>query len=95
MASFVHRLQIPTIPFKERNRSERLRELGINTGWKWRKFRNQLLAASPLCARCARLGEVVHHVVPRHVAPERMYDITNCQVLCNRCHDEVHGKRRH
>jgi hypothetical protein len=27
------------------------------------------------------------------VAPERMYDITNCQVLCNRCHDEVHGKR--
>jgi hypothetical protein len=22
-----------------------------------------------------------------------MYDVTNCQVLCNRCHDEVHGKR--
>jgi len=91
MPSFVHRLPIPMIPFKEQSRSEKQRERGIHCGWKWRKFRNQLLAQHPLCTRCGRLGEHVHHIEPRHAAPERMYDASNCMVLCRVCHDVEHA----
>ena len=87
MASFQHKLPIPVIPFKARSRSEKQREQGIHCGWKWRKFRNVLLAQHPLCARCGKLGEHVHHIEPRHAAPERMYDASNCMVLCKQCHD--------
>lgn len=93
MRSFVHRLPIPTIPFEERNRSARLIENGTHCGWKWRKFRNQLLQRQPLCNRCTALGEEVHHIVPRHIAPERMYDVGNCEVLCKACHEKHHGRR--
>lgn len=63
---------------------------GIHTGWKWAKFRRMWLSDHPLCARCNRLGECVHHIVPRHVAPERMYDASNVMTLCESCHVEVH-----
>ena len=85
-------MPIPDIPLKDRNRSERQRELGIHCGWKWSRFRNALLAQQPLCSRCGNLGEHVHHVVPRHAAPERMYDPSNCVTLCSACHYAEHGR---
>lgn len=63
---------------------------GTHTGWKWRAFRNLYLSDHPLCAKCNRLGEHVHHIVPRAVAPERMFDRSNLMTLCAECHEEVH-----
>ena len=88
MRSFVHRLNIPAIPHK----ANRQREQGTHCGWKWNRFRNHVLAAHPLCQRCGCLGEEVHHIVPRFEAPERMYDASNCEVLCKRCHRDEHGR---
>lgn len=88
MRSFVHRLPIPELDIKARARRDR----GIHCGWKWTRFRNTLLAQQPLCVRCGALGEELHHVVSRHVAPERMYDATNCVTLCKRCHYAEHGR---
>jgi len=65
---------------------------GIHTGWKWARFRALFLQDHPLCAQCGRLGEEVHHVVPRHVDPSRMYDRSNLLTLCRACHDEVHAR---
>jgi 5-methylcytosine-specific restriction endonuclease McrA len=45
----------------------------------------------PLCADCDRLAQCVHHVVPRHAAPERMYDESNLVSLCNACHEARHN----
>jgi 5-methylcytosine-specific restriction endonuclease McrA len=48
------------------------------------------MRAHPLCADCQRLAQCVHHIVPRHVAPDRMYDTANVVSLCNECHDARH-----
>jgi len=50
------------------------------------------MSDNPLCKQCGRLGEEVHHIVPRHVDPNRMYDVTNLMTLCRACHDEVHAQ---
>jgi 5-methylcytosine-specific restriction endonuclease McrA len=73
------------------NKARRRIEAGTHTGWKWWKFRKTILMADPLCNDCGRVGEHVHHLVPRHIAPERMYDVSNCVTLCKVCHDRRHG----
>lgn len=60
------------------------------TGQKWTNLRRRWLMAYPHCARCGLAGEEVHHLVPRKVAPERVYDLTNLQTLCRECHREHH-----
>jgi 5-methylcytosine-specific restriction protein A len=60
------------------------------TSGKWRIMRNRFLMAHPACAKCGLAGEEVHHVVPRKVAPERLYDWSNLQTLCKACHAEHH-----
>ena len=60
------------------------------TSGKWRTMRNRWLMANPQCARCGLAGEEVHHLVPRKVAPERLYDWSNLQTLCRVCHAEHH-----
>jgi 5-methylcytosine-specific restriction endonuclease McrA len=54
---------------------------------KWRKLRLRHLAGSPLCVDCYAVGvvkaaDMVDHVVPIKVAPERRLDPTN---LASRC----------
>jgi 5-methylcytosine-specific restriction endonuclease McrA len=62
------------------------------TSGRWRTLRNRWLMQHPTCARCGLHGEEVHHVVPRHVAPHRLYDPTNLMTLCKACHvAEHHG----
>ena len=34
----------------------------------------------------------VHHIIPRHEAPELTYDKDNCITLCEECHTFVHSK---
>lgn len=60
------------------------------TSGKWRTMRNRWLMQHPACAMCGLAGEEVHHMVPRKVAPERLYDPTNLQTLCKACHAEHH-----
>jgi 5-methylcytosine-specific restriction protein A len=88
--SFDARLPIPAIQFEAKAKSQREREQGTHCGWKWRRFRNAVLMRSPLCVDCGRLGEEVHHLVPRSRAPELMYDAANVVVLCSKCHEQRH-----
>ena len=92
--AFRHR--IPSARRFDADLSRKVRDIerGIHTGWKWRQTRDAYLAANPLCFRCHRLAECVHHLVPRHVAPERMHDWTNLRSLCVECHDETHREMR-
>jgi 5-methylcytosine-specific restriction protein A len=57
----------------------------------WRKFRNLWMRDNPLCVQCMADGFIceakeLDHIVPVKDAPERMYDTTNVQSLCVRCH---------
>jgi 5-methylcytosine-specific restriction endonuclease McrA len=74
-------------------KSRMQRDRGTHCGWKWRRWRNLWLKGNPLCVDCGRLAQCVHHVVPRHAAPERMYDPTNVASLCNQCHEARHATR--
>jgi 5-methylcytosine-specific restriction protein A len=58
---------------------------------RWSKLRRAHLRASPLCVACEREGAVkaadlVDHIVPVKVAPERRLDPTNIQSLCTHHH---------
>ena len=51
-----------------------------------------------LCQRCLRYGrkreaKLVHHIEPVEVKPERAYDLTNLQSLCEACHNSVHPEK--
>ena len=61
------------------------------TGQRWTNMRNQWLRTHPQCVRCGRPGEEVHHVVPRVVAPERTFDVTNLATMCRSCHHALHN----
>lgn len=84
------RHQVPGKAFDARARQQ-ARD-GTHCGWKWSKWRKGWLQRHPLCEDCGRLAQCVHHIVPRHVAPERMYDETNVASLCTHCHEVRHGK---
>lgn len=58
---------------------------------------------SHLCERCLsrgqiKRGEIVHHVIPltadNITDPEITLSWNNLQLLCRRCHGEVHAGRR-
>ncbi|WP_419932026.1 HNH endonuclease [Candidatus Poriferisodalis sp.] len=43
------------------------------------------------CVDCGLDGALhVHHIVPRHVRPDLIYDPDNCETLCFGCHLERH-----
>ncbi|MFT4171769.1 MAG: HNH endonuclease signature motif containing protein [Rhodocyclaceae bacterium] len=61
-------------------------------GGKWQRARELWLQQHPLCAECARLGQVTEATVVDHVTPHRgdaklFWDRKNWQSLCKRCHD--------
>lgn len=60
--------------------------------WKWRQLRNHWLRHNPLCEQCGRVAEVVHHRVPRAVAPHLTLSESNLASLCHECHDSIHAK---
>jgi len=64
-------------------------------GQRWTNLRNKWLRWNPTCASCGLAGEEVHHVVPRSVAPERTFDLSNLETLCRACHIAKHGKKPH
>ena len=90
MQPFLHR--IPGKLFEARPRVDMAK--GTHLGWRWSKWRNGWMRRYPLCADCGSLAQCVHHIVPRHVDPSRIYDETNCVSLCRDCHDERHRRDR-
>ena len=60
----------------------------IYNGKRWRRLRQELLAADPICRRCRdALAVEVHHVRPIKVAPHLAHDPGNCRPLCRPCHE--------
>ena len=59
-------------------------------GDNWTRLRNRWLASNPMCAHCGGLGQEVHHMVPRSMAPHMCFDINNLQTLCIACHRAHH-----
>ena len=54
-------------------------------------MRTQWIRNHPWCVRCGKPGEEVHHVVPRAIAPERTFDVTNLATMCRACHHALHN----
>lgn len=59
-----------------------------------RSFRRQLLERSDKCSVCGKQLDIstlsVHHIKPRHLYPELVYDLDNCECMCKQCHTEYH-----
>ena len=60
---------------------------------RWRKVRATYLRKHPLCVRCMADGRyvkatVVDHIVPHRGDPKLMWDESNYQALCKKCHDK-------
>ncbi len=58
---------------------------------RWGRVRRRVLARSPLCVECERLGRMefateVDHIIPEREAPELAFDVSNLQGLCKSCH---------
>ena len=62
-------------------------------GQKWSNLRNRWLRWNPTCNRCGRPGEEVHHLVPRALRPDLMYDLDNLETLCKSCHLLEHAEK--
>jgi 5-methylcytosine-specific restriction endonuclease McrA len=67
-------------------------------GYRWRLARLHYLARNPLCRLCLQLGRttaasVVDHIVKHHGPRDPLlWDRSNWQPLCKRCHDSVKQK---
>jgi 5-methylcytosine-specific restriction protein A len=63
----------------------------------WRKARETFLKGNPLCVQCLAEGDttlasVVDHVVPHRGIHDLMWDPSNWQPLCTRCHNRKTGR---
>jgi len=61
-------------------------------GYRWRKVRALYLKSNPLCVRCLDAGRTTAATVVDHIRAHQgdealMWDDTNYQSLCKRCHD--------
>lgn len=66
-------------------------------GYRWRKLRDAVLAARPLCKMCDDRGRVtlateVDHIVPKAKGGTDAWD--NLQPLCSDCHREKTNKEK-
>ena len=58
----------------------------------WSRFRLRILARDKRrCQRCGTARKLeVHHIVPRHRAPDKIYSEGNCTTICRDCHIREH-----
>ena len=61
------------------------------TGCRWTILRNRFIRANPLCARCGKVAEQVHHVIPRAQRPDLTYVWDNLMSICTDCHMKEHN----
>lgn len=51
----------------------------------------QAKTAHPYCELCLTTANLeAHHILPKAKYPQFALDLTNAQVLCTDCHDEIH-----
>lgn len=60
-------------------------------GGRWHRLRTMWLSGNPICNRCGRPGEEVHHIAPRSQRPDLIYHLDNLETLCRECHDKHHN----
>jgi len=88
----------PWVPRHVRGRDRRGSAARRGYGRRWRALRAAVLAAAPLCARCAARGllrpaDVGHHRIPIASARDPMLlDSANIEPLCRACHEREHGR---
>ena len=63
----------------------------IRHGSQWQRVRDLYRGQHPLCAKCGRLSDCVHHVKPLETHPELAHDFGNLASLCKACHVLEHG----
>jgi 5-methylcytosine-specific restriction protein A len=54
----------------------------------WTRLRNMYLRQYPICNRCRRASEMVHHKIPI-TKGGAVLDPDNLEALCNSCHDAI------
>ena len=58
-------------------------------GYKWRKYREQLLAEHPICEVCGRPAtDVDHRIAVMGPADPLFWEPANHQALCHGCHSQ-------
>lgn len=75
--------------------SRRLTKFGRRWRSAWqKKQRAKLQDVDPMCRKCREVeGVDIHHIVPVHKDPSRVFDPTNITLLCESCHLEEHRKQ--
>lgn len=76
--------------YEERTQRGSAAEQGY--GREWTAIRDRFLREHPLCERCGRRAEVVHHRIPKREGGGD--DPANLASLCQSCHMKVHGEGR-
>jgi 5-methylcytosine-specific restriction endonuclease McrA len=61
---------------------------GASLNCSWQKCKREFFKTVPKrCVMCGYKKEIqLHHVIPRHICPERAVDHTNLIALCRDCH---------
>ena len=59
---------------------------------KWRRLREQVLCAQPLCVVCGAVAVDVDHIVPIRQGGA-VLAVDNLQPLCRKCHARKHAGR--
>ena len=97
----IHREQHELIEKEKNTRYEKARgeESAQIYDRTWQKVRLAYLKRFPLCEECERQGKttpavLVHHIENARDNPELRLDPSNLQSLCQRCHEDIHGKDR-
>ena len=86
---------------EQRQRDPKLSEAArLRRGFRWRQLSARWLRKHPTCAPCARVqlttaATQVDHVEPLTDAPGRVYDPTNLQSVCDRCHARKSAQERY
>lgn len=86
------RLAAPVTAGTGFSRADELSSTARGYGQDWRRLRERILAAEPLCRFCFAVGRVTAATDVDHIEPftglhdPRRLDPTNCRPLCRPCH---------
>lgn len=54
----------------------------------WKLLSKSYITLHPLCVVCGEIAKDVDHIIPVRIAPEKMYDVSNLQSMCHKCHSK-------
>jgi 5-methylcytosine-specific restriction protein A len=61
---------------------------------RWLRLRKRWIRAHPKCNHCGRLADEVDHIIPHRGDAKLLFDSSNLQSLCKRCHAAKTVKER-